>query len=157
MFINRTSLRSISNIARQTRTMVSYIPPAIHTSPRSVLVTLVHTRPPTPQATSAFGDLAPGNSLSLALDPCSVSRQHRADQSQSSNPVYILSATRTPIGAKDGVLASLTAPELGVVAVKSAVAKSGLPAERVEELYMGNVVQAGVGQSPARQVGIGAG
>jgi acetyl-CoA C-acetyltransferase len=55
------------------------------------------------------------------------------------------------------VLASLTAPELGVVAVKSAVAKSGLPAERVEELYMGNVVQAGVGQSPARQVGIGAG
>ncbi|WVQ85477.1 hypothetical protein IAT38_007642 [Cryptococcus sp. DSM 104549] len=75
----------------------------------------------------------------------------------STNPVYIVSASRTPIGAKDGVLATLTAPQLGVVAVKHAIEKAGVKPERVEELYLGNVVQAGVGQSPARQVGIGAG
>ncbi|WVN85653.1 uncharacterized protein L203_100802 [Cryptococcus depauperatus CBS 7841] len=71
--------------------------------------------------------------------------------------VYILSASRTPIGAKDGVFATLSAPELGVVAVKHAIDQAGLKPESVEEIYMGNVVQAGVGQSPARQVGIGAG
>lgn len=74
-----------------------------------------------------------------------------------SQSVYILSASRTPIGSINGSLATLTAPELGVVAVKHAISKSGLGPERVEEIYMGNVVQAGVGQSPARQVGIAAG
>ncbi|KIR81777.1 acetyl-CoA C-acetyltransferase [Cryptococcus gattii E566] len=73
------------------------------------------------------------------------------------NPVYIVSASRTPVGAKDGSLATVSAPQLGVVAVKHAVEKAGIKPEQVEELYMGNVVQAGVGQSPARQVGIGAG
>lgn len=73
------------------------------------------------------------------------------------NPVYIVSASRTPVGAKDGALATLSAPQLGVVAVKHAVDRAGIKPEQVEELYMGNVVQAGVGQSPARQVGIGAG
>lgn len=73
------------------------------------------------------------------------------------NPVYIVSASRTPVGAKDGALATLSAPQLGVVAVKHAVDRAGIKPEQVEEIYMGNVVQAGVGQSPARQVGIGAG
>jgi acetyl-CoA C-acetyltransferase len=54
-------------------------------------------------------------------------------------------------------LATLTAPQLGVVAVKSAIEKAGIKPEQVEEVYLGNVVQAGVGQSPARQVVIGAG
>lgn len=71
--------------------------------------------------------------------------------------MYIVSASRTPVGAKDGSLATVSAPQLGVVAVKHAVEKAGIKPEQVEELYMGNVVQAGVGQSPARQVGIGAG
>lgn len=71
--------------------------------------------------------------------------------------MYIVSASRTPVGAKDGALATVSAPQLGVVAVKHAVERAGIKPERVEELYMGNVVQAGVGQSPARQVGIGAG
>lgn len=71
--------------------------------------------------------------------------------------MYIVSASRTPVGAKDGALATLSAPQLGVVAVKHAVDRAGIKPEQVEELYMGNVVQAGVGQSPARQVGIGAG
>ncbi|WVR05668.1 hypothetical protein IAU60_002690 [Kwoniella sp. DSM 27419] len=74
-----------------------------------------------------------------------------------SNSVYILGASRTPVGAKDGSLATLTAPQLGVVAVKHALEKAGVEPKRVEEIYMGNVVQAGVGQSPARQVGIAAG
>lgn len=55
------------------------------------------------------------------------------------------------------MFASLTAPELGVTAVKAALDKSGVKADRIEEIYFGNVCQAGVGQSPARQVGIGAG
>lgn len=75
----------------------------------------------------------------------------------STQSVYILGASRTPIGAKDGALASVTAPELGVTAVKHVLGKANVKPERIEEIYMGNVVQAGVGQSPARQVGIGAG
>lgn len=74
-----------------------------------------------------------------------------------SNPVYILSASRTPIGSLGGSLSSLTAPQLGVTAVKHAIEKSGLSADKIEEVYLGNVVSAGVGQSPARQVGIAAG
>jgi acetyl-CoA C-acetyltransferase len=78
-------------------------------------------------------------------------------QSLQSNPVYILSASRTPIGSLGGSLSSLTAPQLGVTAVKHAIEKSGLSADKIEEVYLGNVVSAGVGQSPARQVGIAAG
>ena len=52
---------------------------------------------------------------------------------------------------------TLTAPELGVVALKHAFESSGIKPEVVDELYMGNVVQAGVGQSPARQVALSAG
>ena len=79
------------------------------------------------------------------------------NQSLQSNPVYILSASRTPIGSLGGSLSSLTAPQLGVTAVKHAIEKSGLSADKIEEVYLGNVVSAGVGQSPARQVGIAAG
>ncbi|CAD6584319.1 MAG: erg10, acetyl-CoA C-acetyltransferase [Tremellales sp. Tagirdzhanova-0007] len=76
---------------------------------------------------------------------------------KSFQPVYILSASRTPVGCINGSLASLTAPQLGIVAVKHAMDKAGIKPNRVEEVYMGNVVQAGVGQSPARQVVIGSG
>ncbi|WWC60489.1 uncharacterized protein I303_103062 [Kwoniella dejecticola CBS 10117] len=79
------------------------------------------------------------------------------DTHQSTQSVYIVSASRTPVGAKDGSLATLTAPQLGVVAVKHALEKAGVAPEKVEEVYLGNVVQAGVGQSPARQVVIAAG
>ncbi|EIW72878.1 acetyl-CoA C-acetyltransferase [Tremella mesenterica] len=74
-----------------------------------------------------------------------------------SHKVYIVSGSRTPIGSLNGSLSSLTAPQLGIVAVKDALKKAGVTPEKVGEVYMGNVVQAGVGQSPARQVGIGAG
>lgn len=74
-----------------------------------------------------------------------------------SNEVVILSASRTPVGSFNGALKSFTAPQLGVVALKDALAKSKVDPALVEEVYFGNVVQAGVGQSPARQVALTAG
>jgi acetyl-CoA C-acetyltransferase len=71
--------------------------------------------------------------------------------------VYIASAARTPIGAFQGALASLTAPQLGAVAIKGALARAGLSPEAVQEVFMGNVLSAGVGQAPARQAMIYAG
>ena len=76
---------------------------------------------------------------------------------EQSQQVYIVSGSRTPIGSLNGSLATLTAPQLGVVAVTDALKKANVSPDKVEEIYMGNVVQAGVGQSPARQVGIAAG
>ena len=69
----------------------------------------------------------------------------------------IVSAVRTPIGRFLGGLSSLSAPELGGIALREAVARAGIPAEDVEEVIMGNVVQGGVGQAPARQAVIKAG
>ena len=61
------------------------------------------------------------------------------------------------MGSLNGVLKTLTAPELGTIALKHALDTSKVPPELVEEVYFGNVVQAGVGQSPARQVALGTG
>jgi acetyl-CoA C-acetyltransferase len=61
------------------------------------------------------------------------------------------------VGSINGTLKSLTAPELGIVALKHAFEQSNVPPEVVEEIYFGNVIQAGVGQSPARQVALGSG
>ncbi len=72
-------------------------------------------------------------------------------------PVYIVSAARTPIGAFLGSLSSLRAPELGAVAIKGALARAKLPAEAIQEVFMGNVLSAGIGQAPARQAAIYAG
>ena len=69
----------------------------------------------------------------------------------------ILGAARTPIGAFLGGLAPLKAPELGAVAIRCALERSGVAPERVGEVFMGSVVQAGVGQAPARQAALGAG
>jgi len=66
----------------------------------------------------------------------------------------ILSAVRTPIGKFQGVLSSVPATQLGAIAVKEAVARAGIKPEDIEEVIMGNVVQAGEGQAPARQSGI---
>nr|CDI54380.1 acetoacetyl-CoA thiolase [Melanopsichium pennsylvanicum 4] len=73
------------------------------------------------------------------------------------NDVFIVSAARTPIGSFNGVLKKATAPELGVVAVKAAIERAGLKPDQIEEVYMGNVLQANVGQAPARQVALKAG
>jgi acetyl-CoA C-acetyltransferase len=69
----------------------------------------------------------------------------------------IVGAARTPIGKFQGTLAGISAPELGAVAIREAVRRSGLPANLVEEVIMGNVVGAGLGQAPARQAALKAG
>src|SRR5919202_1425780 len=74
-----------------------------------------------------------------------------------SNGVYILGAARTPVGKLTGGLATLTAPQLGAVAIRAAVERSGLQPDAVDEVIMGQVIQAGVGQAPARQAAIAAG
>jgi acetyl-CoA C-acetyltransferase len=66
----------------------------------------------------------------------------------------IISATRTPIGRYLGALASVSAPELGAIAIREAVKRAGIGPEDVQEVIMGNVVQGGVGQAPARQAAI---
>ena len=73
------------------------------------------------------------------------------------NEAVILSAARTPIGKFQGALASLPATQLGAIAVKAAVERAGIKAEDIEEVIMGNVVSAGLGQAPARQSSIHAG
>ncbi|HWO88516.1 MAG TPA: acetyl-CoA C-acetyltransferase [Gemmatimonadales bacterium] len=69
----------------------------------------------------------------------------------------IVSATRTPIGKFQGALSSLSAPKLGAVAIREAVRRAGIEPGAVQEVIMGNVVQGGVGQAPARQAAIAAG
>src|SRR5437764_12634812 len=63
----------------------------------------------------------------------------------------IVAAARTPIGKFLGSLAPLSAPELGAVAISAALERSGVPADEVQEVIMGNVIQGGIGQAPARQ------
>ncbi|KAI0069068.1 thiolase [Artomyces pyxidatus] len=81
----------------------------------------------------------------------------RSMSSSVPHEVVIVAASRTPVGSFNGALKTLTAPQLGVVALKRAFESSKIDPKVVEEIYFGNVVQAGVGQSPARQVALGAG
>ena len=71
--------------------------------------------------------------------------------------VYILSAVRTPIGSFGGVLSTVPAPRLGAVAIKSAIERAGVSVNDIDEVFMGNVLQAGLGQAPARQAAMFAG
>lgn len=71
--------------------------------------------------------------------------------------VYIVSAVRTPIGSFGGSLANIPATKLGSIAIKGALEKANMPSEEVTEVYIGNVISAGLGQAPARQAAIGAG
>lgn len=73
------------------------------------------------------------------------------------NDVFIASAVRTPIGSFGGVLSGLSAIELGTAAIRGALAKANITPEHVEEVFMGNVVSANLGQAPARQASIYAG
>lgn len=68
--------------------------------------------------------------------------------------VVIVSAVRTPIGSFNGALKNISAPELGAMAIKEAINRAGLTPDQVEEVIMGNVLQAGLGQNPARQAAI---
>ena len=74
-----------------------------------------------------------------------------------SDAVMILSAKRTPVGAFQGALAPMSAPQLGAVAIRAAIAASGIEAAALDETIMGCVLPAGLGQAPARQAALGAG
>ena len=71
--------------------------------------------------------------------------------------IVILGAARTPIGAFLGALAPLSAPKLGSIAIRCALERAKVAPDHVDEVFIGNVVQAGVGQAPARQASLGAG
>jgi acetyl-CoA C-acetyltransferase len=73
------------------------------------------------------------------------------------DPVVILAARRTPVGAFQGAFATVTAPQLGAVAIKAAVADAEVPASQIDEVIMGCVLSAGIGQAPARQAALGGG
>src|ERR1700692_3483686 len=73
------------------------------------------------------------------------------------DPVVIVSAARTPMAAFQGDFASVTAPQLGSVAIRAAVERAGLKPGQIEEAVMGCVLPAGLGQAPARQAALGAG
>lgn len=71
--------------------------------------------------------------------------------------VYILSAVRTPIGSFGGVLSTVPSTKLGATAIKGAIDKAGINSNDIDEVFMGNVLQAGLGQAPARQASMFAG
>ena len=71
--------------------------------------------------------------------------------------IYILSAVRTPIGSFGGSLSTVPATKLGATAIKGAIEKAGISAKDIDEVFMGNVLQAGLGQAPARQAAMFAG
>ncbi|CAO3430301.1 acetyl-CoA C-acyltransferase [Azospirillum doebereinerae] len=75
----------------------------------------------------------------------------------STDSIVIAAAARTPMGGFQGDLQGLTGPQLGAAAIKAALERSGLPADAVDEVFMGCVLSAGVGQAPARQASLGAG
>ena len=75
----------------------------------------------------------------------------------SNDPIVIVGAARTPMGAFQGELASLTAPQLGASAIRAALDRAGVAGDDVDETFMGNVLPAGQGQAPARQAALGAG
>src|SRR5262245_47607223 len=70
---------------------------------------------------------------------------------------FVIAARRTPLGKLLGSLASLPAPQLAAAAIRAAVADSGTPPEKLDQVILGNVVSAGLGQAPARQAAIAAG
>ena len=74
-----------------------------------------------------------------------------------SKSVYIVSAVRTPMGSFQGALSSVPAPQLGAAAIKGALEAANVQPDSIDEVFMGNVLQAGVGQAPARQAAMAAG
>src|SRR5688572_1594821 len=81
----------------------------------------------------------------------------RRMHSEANVPVILKGGARTPVGRFLGGLAPLTAPELGAAAIRAAVERAGVPPGDVDEVIMGNVVSAGIGQAPARQAAIRSG
>src|SRR5690606_13530267 len=74
-----------------------------------------------------------------------------------SDPIVLVSVARTPMGGMMGSLSGLSAHELGSIVIKAAIERAGIDGKAVDEVIMGNVLQAGQGQAPARQAALGAG
>lgn len=74
-----------------------------------------------------------------------------------SDPIVIVDIARTPMGGFQGALSTLTAPQLGAAAIAAAVSRAGISPDDVQEVLMGNVLTAGIGQAPTRQAALGAG
>ncbi|KAI7855302.1 Thiolase, N-terminal domain-containing protein [Circinella umbellata] len=95
-----------------------------------------------------------------AIKPTSrvfLARGYASSATKSPNDVVIASAARTPVACFQGGLKSLSAPKLGAIAARAAIDRAGLKPEQIEEAYIGNVIQANIGQAPARQVVLEAG
>ena len=73
------------------------------------------------------------------------------------DPIVILSYARTPMGSFQGALSSLKATDLGAAAVKAAMERAKVSGDKIDRIYMGCVLPAGLGQAPARQAALGAG
>src|SRR5688500_8072638 len=97
-----------------------------------------------------------GRSTARRYLPRRKSPSRQEPVSDSTTPVLV-STVRTPIGRYLGGLSPLTAPQLGALVIREAIARAGIAAAAVEEVLMGQVVQGGSGQAPARQALIGAG
>ncbi|KAI5307958.1 hypothetical protein KEM55_006945 [Ascosphaera atra] len=80
-----------------------------------------------------------------------VQRHFSSSARRGAEDVYILGASRTPTGKFNGAFTSIPAPHLAATAIKSALTKSRVPVSKIREVYLGNVLQAAIGQSPARQ------
>ena len=75
----------------------------------------------------------------------------------SKKEVYIVSAVRTPLGSFGGIFANISATKLGSIAIKGALEKANVNSQNIDEVFMGNVCSANLGQAPARQSAIAAG
>ena len=99
--------------------------------------------------------------MAAQIRPLMISRVSikffRSYSSSKRNEVVIASAVRTPIGSFRSNLSSLPATKLGSIAIQAAISRAGLRPEQIQEVYMGNVLSAGMGQAPARQATLGAG
>ena len=103
----------------------------------------------------AIGGSTTTRSLVLARARVTVARPPGSAQSWGmSESVYVVGAARTPIGAFLGSLSTLSAPRLGAVAIRAALERARVAPELVGEVFMGNVLSAGIGQAPARQAAI---
>jgi acetyl-CoA C-acetyltransferase len=86
-----------------------------------------------------------------------IEKGHAYSQGAAMSDIVIVSAARTPVGSFNGALASLPAHELGKTAIQAAVARAGIAPSDVDEVVLGQVLQAGAGQGPARQAAVNAG
>ena len=93
----------------------------------------------------------------LMISRASSNLFRRSYSSSKRNEVVVASAVRTPIGSFRSNLSSLPATKLGSIAIQTAISRAGLRPEQIQEVYMGNVLSAGMGQAPARQATLGAG